>query len=220
MTEQQAIHRYVFEFGELTAGVTSISCLRAAVRDARQLTGRKLDTGAPRTRLKRGKAVWPGTPTYLVLLDQVGQVLAPKRRKPTTEPFMDALADFAPALTNRDRHMLYALRCAFAHEIALANEGRGRHALDRRHLFELHEARDRRLALYPACRWNGLYGNRANRKTGTTKVNLTEVGTVVEDVVAKIEAAASAGQLRLVRGVTPAMVASRWGFQVYDAPFS
>lgn len=211
--EQIAIYRYVFEYGQST------SCFRAAVRDARQLTGRNVETGALRRRLKRGLAVWPGTLVYLVLLDQVGQVLAPTRREPTREPFMDALADFAPALSERDRHMLYALRCAFAHEFALANEGGGPRS-PRRHMFELHEAGERKLVVYPVRTWNGLHGRRANVKTGTTRVNLTEVGNVVEDIVATIEAGARSRSLRLVRGVTPAMVISRWGFRTYEAPFS
>src|SRR5262245_54024261 len=121
--EQRAIHRYVFEHGPWAPGVTSVSCFRAAVRDARQLSGRNVQTGALRRRLRHGKAVWLGTLVYLVLLDHFGQVLAPKPRAPSPEPFMEPLTDFAPALDVRDRQMLYALRCSFAHQFALANEG-------------------------------------------------------------------------------------------------
>jgi hypothetical protein len=117
---------------------------------------------------------------------------------------MDALADFAPALTEQDRHLLYALRCAFAHEYGLSNEGKGnKHAALRRHQFQLHEAGERKLAVYPVRQWNGRHGRRANSKTGTTKVNLTEVGNLVEDVVATVEAGARSGNLRLIQGLTP-----------------
>lgn len=216
--EQRAILRYVFEHGAWTPGVTTISCFRAAIRDARQLSGRNVDTGALRPRLRRGKAIWPGTLVYLVTVDQVGQVISMRRRLPTHEPFMDALDDFAPTLPVRDRHMLYALRCAFAHEFGLVNEGRGKHAAVRQHLFQLHEAGERKLVIYPKRVWNGRFGARANTKTGTTHVNITEVARVVEEVVATIESAATAGHLRLLQGVTPATVTSRWHFRTFEAP--
>lgn len=220
---QRAIHRYIFEDGGWTPGVRSVSCFRAAVRDARQLTGRNVDTGTVRRRLRSGRALWPGTLVYLVLLDQVGQVISPRPRKPAREPFLMALEEFGPpSLSERDREMLYALRCAFAHEYALANEGpqTGPRATSgiRRHLFALAEAHGSTdLVHYPSRgRWNGRYDKRMNWKTGTTEVNIVALADLVEEVVARIERMANANELHLVKGVTPTMVLRRWGFREVD----
>jgi hypothetical protein len=118
--ELAAIARYVHEFRE-EDGVRHTSTFRAALRDARQLGGRNLDTGAIET---EPVASWPSSLTYLILLDQIGRVICPApRRSPKKGDLRDALQDFDPTISDRDTVMLYALRCAFAHECALANQG-------------------------------------------------------------------------------------------------
>lgn len=211
------IHQYVFELASWSERETSVSCFRAAVREARSLTGRNVDTGALRPRLKKDKAQWAGTLTYLILLDQIGQVITPKRRPHSSPPFIVALKEFAPSLSTRDREMLYGLRCALGHEFGLANPGRANMKDDpRRHLFTLYESTERRLVVYPTRRWNGRYGARANHKTGITHLNTTELGNVIEEVIGRIEDGARAGSLHLVEGITPTMVRGRWGFRVID----
>ena len=212
--EQRAIHRYVFERGSWVVGATSISCFRAAVRDARTLSGRDVDTGDLVSTV--GSHAWPAALMYLVLLDQVGKVIAPTPRARSEVPFLTALEEFAPSLSEQDREMLYALRCAFAHEFALANEGRGAKVALRRHIFELYEAGERRLVVDPAEPWNGEYGK--SRTGGPTKVNLTEFGTLMEELIAQVESGATDGSLVLVAGVTPEMATTRWGFQVFETP--
>ncbi|MEY2588226.1 MAG: hypothetical protein QOJ67_210 [Acidimicrobiaceae bacterium] len=109
--------------------------------------------------------------------------------------------------------MLYALRNAFAHEYALANEGKkGLQDDPLRHRFQLAESEDRLLVAYPEKSWNGVYG--AESEGGPTEVNLSELQVLVERVIARIERAVLAGSLRLVVGVSPQMVLARWGFRV------
>lgn len=156
-----------------------------------------------------------GALTYLILLDQVGKAICPAPGRPPADvPFLAALTDFAPPLSERDREMLYSLRNALAHELAMVNEGRGNPL--RRHRFELHEAEDRKLVVYPTTPWNGLFGDASGG--GNTAVNLTELATLVEGVVALIEQMCQQRQLALVNGVTPEMVLDRWGFRIYHGP--
>jgi hypothetical protein len=81
-----------------------------------------------------------------------------------------------------------------------------------RHRFQLVESPQPKLVEYNGD-WNGEYGS--SSVGGPTEVNLTELANVVERVVLDIETRCDAGDLRLVGGVTPEMVLSRWGFRVF-----
>lgn len=208
VSDHAAIFRYIFEFEELTRE-TSVSSFRAALRDARWLIGRDLSTGKPETAPRR---TWPGTVTYLTLLDQLGQVVCPLRgRSPSRTPFLAALEDFAPSVSARDRETLYALRNAFVHEFGLANPASDK-SVARRHLFTVVEADDPRLVVYPDIPWNGKFG--VERKGGATEVNITQVAQVVEDVVSTVETLCHSRELTFVDGMTRDMAIERFGLRV------
>ena len=101
-----AIWRYVNQYNEID-GETHVSTFRAALRDARQLAGRNLDSG-----VIEGKAVavWPYAHMYLILMDQVGKVIMPASSTRTTpsNDLRTALEEFDSGLDERDRDMLCA----------------------------------------------------------------------------------------------------------------
>jgi hypothetical protein len=205
--ERAAIAIYVHKHS-VVGDETHLSTFRALLRDARMLAGRNLDTGDPES---EPIADWPAALLYLILLDQIGRVIRPADATPTSVTTMtETLKRFAPSLTERDHGMLYALRNAFAHEYALTNQ----HSTDARkqHRFQLTLASDPLLADYRGGPWNGKFGDES--EGGPTEVNLTYLGTVVEGVVSEIEKRCDDGALRLVDGVTPAMVYQRYGFRV------
>jgi hypothetical protein len=206
-SEKAAVYRYVHEF-ERVGDDLHISTFRAAVRDARQLCGRDVDTGAI---VGEPTALWPASLTYLVLLEQIGKVIRPtwsKRRKPSRD-LRAALGEWHSGLNQTDLDMLYALRCAFGHEFAMANENANHPTLQ--HRFELHDAGERTLVKYNG-QWNGVYG--AGAVGGPTAVNLRELAEVVEAVVVDIERSVAARDVRLIDGVDLEMVLNRWGFRV------
>jgi len=205
--EKAAIARYVHEFREAD-GVLNTSTFRAALRDARRLGGRSLDTGAVEAKIT---ASWPGALVYLILMDQVGKVIQPvlSARTTTSNDLRTALEEFDSGLDSTDRDMLYALRCALGHEFAMANENARYPSLQ--HRFQLTEAGERKLVVYNG-QWNGKYASQS--VGGPTEVNLTELTEVVENVVRDIETQCDAGDLRLVGDVTPEMVPFRWCFRV------
>src|SRR5438046_3703939 len=73
--ERAAIDRYLHENGEW-GDVHAISSLVAAVRDARRLAGRDVDTGQLSTGIEETtRADFAAVFLYLVALEQVGHVL-------------------------------------------------------------------------------------------------------------------------------------------------
>ena len=208
VAERTAIARYVKEFREVD-GVRHTSTFRAALRDARQLAGRNLDTGVTES---EPVAVWPYAHVYLILMDQVGKVIRPasSARRKTSRDLRTALKEWDSGLDEKDRDMLYALRNAFGHEFAMANENAKNPSLQ--HRFQLTRAAERKLVVYNG-QWNGKYGTAS--VGGPTEVNLTELAEVVERVVRDIETRCDAGDVRLVTDVTPDIVRFRWGFRVF-----
>jgi hypothetical protein len=163
-------------------------------------------------------AAWPSTLMYLILVDQVGKVIRPASSAPRdkSDDLRIALGEFDSALDEIDRDMMYALRCAFGHEFAMANPGPYPDGAvgPLRHRFQLVESTEQKLVVYHG-QWNGKYGSAC--VGGPTEVNLTELANVVERVVSDIEQRVDAGDVRLIDGVTPEMVLHRWGFRVLNA---
>jgi hypothetical protein len=104
--------------------VPSLSCLWAALRDARPPSGRNVRTGRPNPKQQK-KQLFVGAIGYLVAVDLLGKALKLNAGGSTERVrFLAALEDFAPSgvtLSQRDRKALYALRCSFAHNFGVVN---------------------------------------------------------------------------------------------------
>lgn len=97
-----------------------VSCMAAAIRDARQVVGRNSETG----RLDRPEfgATWAGALTYLIFAEQIGSCFHPigddfhKRRR--GHPLGDALQWFA-GFDSDEAGVLSRLRDRLAHDYTL-----------------------------------------------------------------------------------------------------
>jgi hypothetical protein len=220
--EERAIFRFVFLLNATAEGETFISSFRAAIREARTLTGRDEETGVPKR--QAGERVPPtdgsGALVYLIVLELIGSTLRPQGRRAwrhdgrlrkTQEPKVArALRYFAPAMTPQQRGAMVALRNSFAHNFGLTN----RRPADRQHRFWLVDSAGDPLIKFPARRWNGKYG--AASRGGPTIVSLRALGDLVENVVAEVERAARAQELRLANGVTADELGTAYGFRIWE----
>jgi hypothetical protein len=179
-----------------------VSTFNAAVREARSLSARDPDTGMPDG--GSTSTLWAAAIVYLILLEQVGKSLRPLggrratwkpagARKPRREPDLEkAIRQFAPsAATKSERQVLYALRCAFAHDFGLFNV---RGVPPYRRVFRLDDAPGGPLVSWPRVPWTGKVMD-ARLETSTT-VNLVAFAEVVEAVVRSVRAHSARTTLR------------------------
>jgi hypothetical protein len=183
------------------------STFNAGVGEARALTGRDA-TGALTGEGTR--TLWGGTLIYLALLEQIGHSLRPLRgrtirKEPTIEK---AIRQFAPrAATQRQRQVLYALRCAFAHEFGLFND---KAKVPYRRAFRVDDTPGGPLVIPPRRTWSGKLADLTSA-TQTT-VYLVTVGDLAEDVVRSVRGHAISGTLRSELATTE--LRTRFGFRV------
>jgi len=106
-------------------GLIHFSTLYGAIKDARKMTGRNIETGAKDSSNTFGHlGSWLGTMGYITILDQIGKCYRPKgktaleRNKST---IIKALKYFSD-LNDSEINALYALRNAFFHDFSLFNK--------------------------------------------------------------------------------------------------
>jgi hypothetical protein len=210
------LHELNSDWGNLTG----VSCFVAVLREARKLAGRDLDDGTLLTNvLDEDRAEWAALLMYLILLEQLGEVL---RRKGTRAPrhdentLMRALQLWAPTVKKTHAGALRALRNALAHDFGLTARDRSRKRQKRHHRkFVLGTTGV--LVTLPNHRWNGEYGAKDDKNIGMTKnrggavrVNVRALGDLVEGVVETVRA--NEGDLRL--NLHPDEVKVRFGFSI------
>jgi hypothetical protein len=178
-----------------SAPMSWFSCFSAAVRDAREATGRSPNTGVLERPVQAGN--WLGTLGYLVILDLVGECFRPvsAAREPVTKAaVVRALTYFAQGLSDDVILAIYALRCALAHDYGLINIGNGPFASRLHHAFLLINDEKEPVVALPTLRWNGeLTAARRHR----TVVNVRALGDLVERVVLTLQAGHRAGNLHV-----------------------
>lgn len=171
-----------------------VSTFNAAVLEARLATGR--DPRSGKLGAHDTATLWSGTVIYLVLLEQIGKSLRPAGGREFKRPehaLEKALRQFGPrTVTLPQRRVLYALRCAFAHEFGLFN--RGNRAGQYRRVFRLDDSRTGPLIRWPGRPWNGRYQD-AGPECSTT-VNLVRVCDLVENVVRSVRVHSNSVALR------------------------
>jgi hypothetical protein len=186
------------------------STFNAALREARLLTCRNLKTGSITD--EKTETLWAGTVIYLVLLEQVGKSLRPHGSKviKNEKPIETALRMFGPnRVTKRQRQVLYALRCAFAHEFGLYNENRRQPFYQ--HVFRLDDTPGHPLVTWPGRRWSGDYADASN--ACSTTVGLITVGDVAEHTVRKVREHSNKTTLR--SRIALEELQKRFGFVIY-----
>jgi hypothetical protein len=211
-----AINRYLYELNSQWGNVTGVSCFSAVLREARHLAGRDLESGTFLADVPdETRAEWAALLMYLILLEQLGEVL---RRRGTRAPrdentLMRALQLWSPKVKKSHADALRALRNALAHDFGLTSRDRSK----KRHHRKFALSTTGGLVALPTHRWNGEYGKKDDKKIGLKKnrggavrVNVRAVGDLVESVVETVRA--NEGDLRL--NLHPDEVSVRFGFSI------
>lgn len=185
-----------------------VSTFTAAVREARTLTARDLGTGVLDP-TRNPTALWAGSTVYLILLEQIGKSLRPKGGRKVKGEFEleKAIRQFVPsAATQKQRKVLYALRCAWVHEFGLFNTNKRNTAYQ--HCFWLNGDASAPLVKWPRRPWDGetLHAERAT----STIVGLPALGTLAEEVVRSVRAHSNNTALRSEMGTEE--LRRRFGF--------
>jgi hypothetical protein len=191
-----------------------VSTFNAALRDARCLVGRDIDSGE-RIEKNLPLALLAGTVVYLVLLEQIGKSLSPKSGRDIKgeSEIERAIRQFSPkGATKLERQVLYALRCAIAHDYGLMNWTGSKNAKKQAALTRLFALDDRpgtSLFRRPAQRWSGKVRD-ASLRTSTT-VSLVAVADLAEEVVKSVRIHSNKTTLRSRLPITE--LQQRFGFE-------
>jgi hypothetical protein len=171
------------------------SCLTAALREARNITGREISTGEPiLSNQNRQLGSWAGAMCYLTILDQIG-----KCYRPNTKPFIRNCSAIIKALINftslleAETNAIYALRNAFFHDFSLYN----RNSVDPKmqHCFTVDNHPTNSVVVLPVNKWDGLMPSR--NAENNTYINLKALGDLVESIYSDLLRLHSVGSLLL-----------------------
>jgi hypothetical protein len=197
-------------------GTRYISGFLAALGDARDASGRDVDTGNLVDVDRSGH--WLGAVAWMVLLDQVGKCFRPTPPAGTAptpadnRSLLSTLNWWYPELEEKDAYALYALRCAFAHDYSLWNV----HTDPRlQHCFGVDQdpVHFVRLATSP---WSP---PDAPTSTNQTFISLRKLGDVCEEIVSRLRKAAGADEVDIVLPDGVDELENRYGIKfTYQAP--
>ena len=184
MEPREALRRYLFGYhSSKTDKVTS--CFKAALRDARKATGRRIN-GNTKPRTNHGN--WLGAIGYMTLLDQIGSCLKPKDKiQSNYETGIKRALDYFSDLPETEINALYALRCSFAHDYSLINIDKHNPEKDKHkdkltHRFHVGVNRSAKVLDLPPKKWDRDFKNKHN----ITYVNLEAFGDLVEQICRSI----------------------------------
>ncbi len=180
---------------ETAEGKKIDSCLTAAIREARQITGRNKTTGLPDAENEHSNlGRWSGAMCYMAILDQVGKCYRPTSilKISNGSPIEIALAYFS-SLTDNEICAIYALRNAFFHDFSLYN----RNSIYQRmqHTFTVENHPTNKVVKLPINSWDGLMSSR--NANNNTCINLKTFGDLVEEIYQKLITLESRNELSL-----------------------
>jgi hypothetical protein len=171
----------------------------AALRDAREDSGREPNTGAIIDEPRTGH--WLGAVGYLILLDQIGKCFAPAgitASHGSEQPsILRCLGKWAPHIRHDEACAIYALRNALAHDYSLFNKNANNPEFQ--HLFTLDRSTGSVVRL-PRRPWPGDYAHPP--EDCRTAVSLRELGSSVEAIVAAVRGSLPDGLDVLLAGGT------------------
>jgi hypothetical protein len=159
---------------------TIFSSLTAALRDARQNTGRDLVTGILTNKDDEHKlANWSGAMCYLIILDQLGKCYKPKGFPDYTEKnSIQRCLKYYTHLSDEEIDAIYALRNALLHDYSISNCNSKRPSLQ--HHFTLLGFRLPNLMGLPTKIWDGNIETKS--KENVTYISLPTFGDMVESI--------------------------------------
>jgi hypothetical protein len=210
---QEAIAGFL-EWVDTGQAVKSVSSLMAAIRDARQTSGRDQDTGEPLESERHRWGNWLGALGYMVALDLIGDCFIRTGDSPvrTRKGIQGALETWAPHLDERQREALYSLRCCFAHDYALLNVPSTKPDL-RSHRFQLVSDGSGPVVTAPAWGPTGSWRDVVNREP--TRVDLQAFSGLCEFILTTLRTRNKGGDvtIRLADGIQE--LYGRYSFYVF-----
>lgn len=199
LTKQREIIRGHFGLVRELEHVRIFSAFRAALNDARLVTGRNMVSGKM-DESRTVTSIWLGTLCYMALLDQIGSSfkingVTDEYSHPKIPDFKKALYRFSKPTLNEDQiNALYALRCSYAHDYALINWDPSKQKYTYRFLVGV--GKKRPMIKLPSEPWDGNFENR-NPNT-VTSINLELFGDHVERICNRLFALANADKLKIL----------------------
>jgi hypothetical protein len=196
MQDKEVIHIHLTSSYIETLNGTFFSGFCGALKDARKMTGRNVNTGEKDGSNEFGHlGSWLGTIGYLTLLDQIGRCFK-RVNGPIIEDnksgIIKALKHFSP-LDDNQINAIYALRNSFAHDFSLQNIN-GRAGLT--HHFVVDNSSTEPLIILPSEVWDGDLASKSN--INLTKINLQALGDEVEKLVKNLIQLNSDNQVEII----------------------
>ena len=179
MPKKFAINMHLF-YTKPNNGVHIFSGFAAALRDAREATGRKPANGVKTNQDKIGS--WLGAIGYLCLLDQIGSCFRPSNANRVNGNSIKKALKYFTDLSEKEINAIYALRCAFAHDFSLYNINHRKPELT--HQFAVGIGGSMTTVILPKEQWDGDYSNRTPENK--TIINLEALGDLIEGVCVKL----------------------------------
>lgn len=165
-----------FSFPMKVSGYVWKSPYFAALIDAREVTGRDIFSGKKINEKAHG--CWLGALGYMALVDHIGGLIRKKRVSRDNNDFLSALKSFTN-LNEKERKVLYALRCSFAHNYHLYNnEAKDKSKIH--HFMVTSGLENNQLITFPKTQWSGLHGARYKKDSNKTTVNIELFADLVE----------------------------------------
>ncbi|MHB1286756.1 MAG: hypothetical protein ACYCYP_09390 [Leptospirales bacterium] len=212
--QQEAIdiHLSLKEPNEVN-GTSYFSCLGHALKEARSVTGRNVESGELED--KNGSHKWLGAIAYLLIVDQIGECYKTSEGIPKVEsPFRKALHYFSD-LSKMDSKILYGLRCSLVHNYSLVSRYQKdeRSNFDYCYVYELEANTGSKLIRSATEEWDGSIC-KIDRTKHSTGIILKKIGDLVEGIYKKIFDLHKNGQLEI--NMAPEDLIKRFTFTVYE----
>lgn len=211
MTNNEAIRFHLTNYYNESNGLTFFSGFCGALKDARKMTGRNIETGHKDNSNEFGHlGSWLGTIGYLSLLDQIGGCF-----KKIGEPIIDskksgiikALKYFSD-LNDDKINAIYALRNSFAHDYSLQNVNSRQVLLT--HHFVVENSETNPTVSLPTNNWDGLMENKSSQNA--THINLQSLGDLVEGLVNRLIELNEQNQIEIILAGGKEELISRYSF--------
>ena len=160
------------------------SCLMLALKDARKLTARNIETGKWDGSILENENsflnpyAFIGIINYLLILDMIGEIFTVKNKQ---SKIYRALDKYGSLKEEKDKQTIVALRNSLAHNYALVNiPDSSKNYLMQRHRFELINSENFSLIEYPIKPWNGDFFDLHD--DSFTKIGLGQLIELIEGV--------------------------------------
>lgn len=198
---------------ELRTDYSRKSCLMMAIRSARYLTGRDIETGKTmgimemETNLLMKDAVsipwleneqfFAGIAMYLIALDSIGCIFNNTEKYPEKKNGIGRALECFSSLDGDRIDAIIDLRNTLAHNFGLATEVMKSNGQikEQKHKYTLSFSDDTEAIELPKTEWNGDYSNKDEKYS--TKIGVSSFCNLVEEIIANVHNCYETGNLEL-----------------------